>query len=259
MGILNLTPDSFSDGGRFQQCDDAVAHARSMMAQGAALVDVGAESTRPGHKPIPAGEEWSRMADVLSLLAREGIPFSVDTTKAAVARQALVAGACMVNDVSGLQDVRLASLAAEHGAWLVLTHTGPGALGGTSFWEDGLLDSALEKALQAGMKMGRIMVDPGIGFGKDQSQNIKALASLDGLVARLGLPLLLGVSRKSVLGHITGQGVEGRVAASISAALAAVSRCGAGCAMVRVHDVAPHRDALAVWGALSNAQGGRSP
>ena len=256
VGILNTTPDSFSDGGRYDGLDAALARGRELAAQGAHLVDVGGESTRPGAQPVPAEVEIERVVPVIERLAAD-TPVSVDTRKAAVARAALGAGARVVNDVSGGRDPELLEAAAQAGAVLILGHLrGEPA----TMQEDVAFDAvvaevgdelavSIERARRAGVK--EIVADPGIGFGKRLEQNLALVAGAGGLRARLGVPILLGLSRKSFLGCLTGEPVERRDEASHAAAAVAVF---AGADALRVHDVPGAVRAVAVAEALRGAR-----
>lgn len=260
MGVLNLTPDSFSDGGRFTDRAQAVDHALAMEVAGADILDVGGESTRPGSAPVDADEERRRVVPVVEALAtRLSIPISIDTTRAETARAAIDAGAELVNDVSALRfDPSLADVTARSGAGLVLMH-----MRGTPVTmqrvppSDDILPEverdllvALDTAVDAGIDVERCVLDPGIGFGKTVDQNVELLARLD-RIARLDRPMLVGTSRKSFLGTITGRGVDERLAATISSVTAAVL---GGAHIVRVHDVAPCVDAVRVADAVLKAE-----
>jgi dihydropteroate synthase len=260
MGVLNVTPDSFSDGGRFLDPESAYARMRDMARQGAAICDVGAESTRPGAVPVPLEEELRRLAPVLSLVRERGLPLplSVDTSKAPVAAVALEAGAVLVNDVTaGRGDPAMLPLVAERGAALCLMHMrgDPRTMQDDPRYGDvvaevrDFLAARLEEALAAGVREERVLLDPGIGFGKTLEHNLALLAGLPALAA-LGRPLVVGVSRKGMIGALTGRATGDRLAGSLAAALAAVAR---GAAVVRAHDVRETVDALAVWSAV---QGG---
>lgn len=260
MGILNVTPDSFSDGGRFFDPADAIARARRMAEEGADLVDVGGESTRPGAPAVTADEEAARVVPVVrAIRAALDLPVSVDTRKAAVAREALAAGADVVNDVSGLADPGMASVVAPSGAGLVLMHMRgtPETMQGLTDYGDVVDDVAAElagslaRADAAGIARERVVLDPGIGFAKTAEQNLALIASLDRIQARLGRPLLLGVSRKSFIGSLLG-GVpaEARDAGTTGACVAGLAR---GARLFRVHDVRAARQALDVaWTILRN-------
>ena len=258
MGILNLTPDSFSDGGRFFGFDDAVRRAREMAAEGADLIDLGGESTRPGSAEVSADEEAARVVPVLRAL-RDAVdlPLSVDTRKAAVAREALAAGADVVNDVSGLADPGMADAVAPSGAGLVLMHMRgtPATMRGLTDYADVVDDVAAElsvslaRADAAGIARERVVLDPGIGFAKTAEQNLALVASLRRLESRLGRPVLLGASRKAFIGVLLG-GVPAaeRDAGTVGACVAGLAR---GARLFRVHDVRSARQALDVaWAVL---------
>jgi len=252
MGVLNVTPDSFSDGGEFLSLDSALAHAEQMIAEGADIIDVGGESTRPGGAAIvSAEEELKRVLPVIEQLTkRSTVPISIDTTKASVARAALDAGAAIVNDISALRfDSQIADEVAKSGAGLVLMHSRgtPGALHGlvpvANIIEEVTtsLRSSIAIAEQRGVTRESIVIDPGIGFGKSQEQNLELIAKLDQLVAAfLDFPLLIGTSRKSFLGRILADEngnlapVEDRLHGSMASLTAAVLK---GAHIVRVHDV----------------------
>ena len=258
MGVLNLTPDSFSDGGRWPDTDAAIASAMAMIDDGVDLLDLGAESTRPGAPTVPADLELSRLVPVIQALADCGRPLSVDTRKPPVMRAVLDLGVDMINDVSGFSDPQaIAALSASRAACCVMHMLGePLTMQQDPVYRDVvsevcqmLADRAA--ALQAaGVDRSRIVIDPGIGFGKTLEHNLALLADLPSLVA-LGWPVLVGVSRKSMLGALTGRAVDRRLSASLSAMLAAVA---GGAQIVRVHDVPETVDALRVWRAVSDAR-----
>ena len=258
MGVLNLTPDSFSDGGRFIDVDAAVAHALAMVDEGADLIDLGAESTRPGAPPVPAAQEIDRLMPVLGRLKDCGRPLSVDTRKPEVMRAAIAAGADMINDVAGFADAAaIDAVAADARVACCVMHMqgDPLTMQQAPAYRDVVVevrDRLVERAValqDRGVAAGRIVVDPGIGFGKTLAHNLSLLRRLDEL-AGAGWPVLVGVSRKSMLGAITGRPVGERLPGSLAAMLAAVAH---GARIVRVHDVAPTRDALAVWAAIGEA------
>ncbi|MET0403429.1 MAG: dihydropteroate synthase [Cystobacter sp.] len=266
MGVVNVTPDSFSDGGRFLRADDAVAHALRLAEAGADVLDLGAETTRPGSQPVAASEQLARLMPVLEgLRARTDVPLSVDTTRAEVAREALRAGAVLVNDISGFRfDPALARVTAEAGAACCLMHIQgtPETMQHAPRYADvvdevlDFLDESVARALAAGIPRERILVDPGIGFGKTLGHNLFLLRRL-GELRVLGLPLLVGTSRKGFLGTLTGgRPVEQRLAATLGSVAALAARGDAD--FVRVHDVAEARDALAVVEALRGALSGGS-
>ncbi|MBI5918303.1 MAG: dihydropteroate synthase [Nitrosomonadales bacterium] len=254
MGIVNVTPDSFSDGGHHASAAAAIAHARLLIAQGADILDVGGESTRPGAAPVSQQEELDRVLPVIEGLRDAAFPISIDTYKPAVMRAALDAGACMVNDVNALQAEGALEIVAQSDAAVCLMHKRgdpqnmqqrPDYAEVTSEVLD-FLRSRLQAAEAAGIARSRLLVDPGFGFGKSLEHNLALLRELSRF-ADLGVPVLAGLSRKSMLGAITGQSVEHRGAASVAAALIAVQR---GASIVRVHDVSVTVDALKVWRAV---------
>jgi dihydropteroate synthase len=252
MGVVNVTPDSFSDGGLFAEAGTAVAHALALAGEGADIVDIGGESTRPGHAPLDAETEAARVLPVIrGTLAGSTVPVSIDSYKSEVARAALAAGAAIVNDVWGCQrDPAIAAVAAEHGAPMILMHNREAADAGLDILAEVLrfLERSLAIATSAGVPRAQIVVDPGIGFGKTPEQNLLLIDRLDRLRDALGCPVLLGASRKSTLGLITGKTVPAeRLAASLSAHLYGVMR---GAAIIRAHDVDAHLDALKVWAAI---------
>lgn len=255
MGIVNVTPDSFSDGGRFAAVDDAIAHARSLICEGADILDIGGESTRPGAEPVDAEDEWRRIAPVLEALAESGVPLSVDTRHAAVMRKALDLGADMINDVHGfLGDGAVDAVAASSAALCVMHMRGdPRTMQSAPVYADvvdevlGFLRNRVRVLRDARVAAARLLVDPGIGFGKTLHDNLALLAA-SARFARLA-PVLVGVSRKSMIGQLTGRSMHDRLAGSVAGALAAVAH---GASLVRVHDVAATRDALAVWSAIDD-------
>ena len=253
MGILNVTPDSFSDGGRFNAPDAAVVQAKKLVADGADIIDVGAESTRPGHTPITAEEEIRRLAPLLdALLTEVDAPFSIDTYKAATARYAVERGVCVINDVWGLQrDPAMAAAVAETGAAVVVMHNRDNVDPALDIVADmkRFFDRSLDLARQAGILRAHVMLDPGIGFGKTKVQNLAALRATDRLAVEYGLPVLIGVSRKSLFGLLIGADVDARLIGTIAANLATLAR---GARIFRVHDVADHRAAFAVWDAIEH-------
>jgi len=257
IGIINVTPDSFSDGGHLPSVEAAISHGERLMADGSRLLDVGGESTRPGARPVPADEEIARVVPVIAGLIKRGIsPVSVDTRKADVARAALDAGAAVVNDVSGLQyDPELAAVVAPADAGMILMHTR-----GTPATMDDLaryahvapevaaeLAATAEKAERAGIARERIVLDPGFGFAKTATQNFRLLDELATIVA-LGYPVAVGLSRKRFLGAATGRPVEDRDRATAVACALAWER---GARLFRVHDVVMTREALALAGATT--------
>jgi dihydropteroate synthase len=260
MGIVNVTPDSFSDGGRLDDAQAAIAHALRLQEEGADILDVGGESTRPGAVPVPADEEIRRVLPVIEALARRGCMVSVDTMKPDVMRAALDAGAAMVNDVMALRAPGALEVVAASGAAVCLMHMQgePQRMQQAPSYTDVVAD--VKRFLQdrvaaceaAGIGRERLLIDPGFGFGKTLEHNLSLLKHLDRM-AELGLPVLVGLSRKSMLGALTGRGVDAREFASVAAHLAAVAR---GARLLRVHNVAAMRDALAVWNAVEEQQDG---
>ena len=253
MGILNVTPDSFSDGGRHSDLAAAVAHAKTMVADGAAIVDVGGESTRPGHVPVPEDEELRRVFPALEALGAElDAPISIDTSKAAVAREAARLGACVINDVWGLQrDPRMADAVAETGSAVVVMHNRDAADPAIDILDDveRFFERSLNLAAGAGVPFGRILLDPGVGFGKTRQQNHACIWNLDRF-RRLGAPILVGLSRKSFIGGIIDAEVDRRLPGTLAADTIALMR---GASVLRVHDVIENRAALAVFMALKTA------
>jgi dihydropteroate synthase len=256
MGVVNVTPDSFSDGGVNYRAEDAVSTARRMAAEGAALVDVGGESTRPGARPVPLDEELRRVMPVLEAL--EGsVTVSIDTAKAEVARRAVELGAVLVNDVTALRaDPELAGVVAESGSYLCLMHMlgEPRTMQVDPRYDDvvaevaAFLEERLRVAVDAGIAEERICVDPGFGFGKTVEHNFELLRRLDEIAA-LGRPVLVGISRKRALGRILGdpEATTGPLSASLAAAVAAYER---GATILRVHDVRETVEALTVAAAV---------
>jgi dihydropteroate synthase len=261
MGVVNVTPDSFSDGGRFLDPAAAVARAERLAEEGADLVDLGGESTRPGAAPVPAEEERRRVVPVIAALRARGfgLPISVDTCKGAVARAALQAGADLINDVSGLADPALAAAVAAAGVPVVVMHMRgtPADMAGRATYRDLLAEVAAElreglaRALAAGIPAERVILDPGLGFAKTPAQTVELLARVGELRA-LGRPLLVGPSRKRFIGELTGAPVEERLPGTLAAVTACVL---AGVELIRVHDVAAARQAAQVAQALRGAGG----
>lgn len=253
MGILNVTPDSFSDGGKFQSYEAALAQAKKLVAEGADVIDIGAESTRPGHTPVEEDVELARLAPILpQLVAAVEKPISIDTSKAAVARYAISVGVAIVNDVWGLQkDPAMADTVAEGEAAVVIMHNRDGVDPDLDVLDDmrRFFDHSLALADKASIPRRRIILDPGIGFGKTKDQNLFVLRRLDYLLD-YDLPLLVGVSRKSLLGAMVGSEVEARLVATLAANLAAAAR---GASIFRVHDVAEHVAAFKVFDAIARA------
>lgn len=256
MGIVNVTPDSFSDGGDHATAEAAIAHGLALVEQGADLLDVGGESTRPGADEVPLDEELRRVVPVIEgLAARCAVPISIDSSKPEVMRAAVAAGAGMINDVYALRRPGALDAAAELGVPVVLMHMlgEPRSMQDAPHYEDVMADvhrflaERIFACEMAGIDRGRILVDPGFGFGKNLQHNLQLLAGLQHLTG-LGVPLLAGLSRKRSIGELTGRDIPAqRAVGSVAAHLIAVQR---GAAIVRVHDVAATVDALKVWAAV---------
>jgi dihydropteroate synthase len=254
MGVVNVTPDSFSDGGHFFDTRRAVEHARILIEEGADILDIGGESSRPGAEPVGLEEELRRVMPVLEKLGALPVPVSVDTCKPEVMRRAIAAGAAMVNDINALRERAALQAVAESQAAVCMVHMQgePRTMQQDPHYEDvvseveAFLAKRVEAAQQAGIGRDRIVLDPGFGFGKKTGHNLELLRGLP-RIAGLGQPVLVGLSRKSLFGKITGKAVADRVSASVAAALLAAER---GAALVRVHDVAATRDALLVLNAI---------
>jgi dihydropteroate synthase len=249
MGVLNITPDSFFDGGRFFDRDLAIRRLEELASEGADIIDIGGESTRPGSLAVSENEELDRVLPVLEAAAAFDVPISIDTTKSAVARRALEAGAEIINDISGLRfDPDLARLAADSGAGLVMMHMRgePRTMQDHIHYDDLIgdirmeLSESVEVATGAGCRRDQLVVDPGIGFGKTAEQNLELIDEL-GRIGELGLPVLIGPSRKSFIGKTLGLEVEDRLEATLAACVVALVR---GARIFRVHDVLPARRAL---------------
>jgi len=259
MGILNTTPDSFSDGGRFLEEDTAVTGALEMAREGAAIVDIGGESTRPGSDPVSLDEELRRVMPVLErLVASSPAPVSVDTMKAEVARRALVAGAAMINDVSAFRhDADMAAVVAEGGCPVCLMHMQglPKTMQDDPRYDDvvddvmAFLEERMEYAVGAGVAEEQIALDPGIGFGKTAAHNLRLLKDLDRLTA-LGRPVVLGASRKRFIGAVLGAAPDCRIMGTVSTTVMGLER---GAAVFRVHDVRANYEALRVAQAIMEA------
>jgi dihydropteroate synthase len=259
MGILNVTPDSFSDGGRFLMLDDALRQAELMLQSGAAIIDVGGESTRPGAEQISEDEEIGRVVPVIEAICEfTDVPVSVDTSKAGVMRAAVAAGAAMINDVRALQEPGAQDAAVELQKPVCLMHMQgqPGTMQEGPAYSDVVaevtefLATRIQSCVEAGMDRELIVVDPGFGFGKTQTHNVELLANLRQLLD-LGRPVMVGLSRKSMLGELTGRETSERLPASIAAAVIALQ---SGASIVRVHDVAATVDALKVTQAVEEAR-----
>ena len=253
MGILNVTPDSFSDGGRFDAPERALAQARRMIAEGAGILDIGAESTRPyGSTPVTADEEWQRLSPVLADVVALGTPVSIDSMKAAVVARALEAGVAIANDVWGLQrDPDMARVAAEHDVPVVVMHNRDDVDGSIDIVDDikSFFDRTLAIAAHAGLASRNLVLDPGIGFGKTPRQSMIALARLAELKS-FGLPILVGASRKKFIASVVPSEPLERLGGSLAAHLLSVQR---GATIIRAHDVAPTVQALRVAAAIEGS------
>ena len=258
LGIVNVTPNSFSDGGRFLDASHAIAHGLALVAEGADLVDVGGESTRPGAEAVPAEEELRRVIPVVSALAREGVAVSVDTMKPEVMRAAIDAGCAVVNDVNAFRAPGAIEAVARGGVGVIAMHMQgtPTTMQQAPHYDDVVAEVASylherAQALEAGgVARDDIVIDPGFGFGKTLEHNLALFRSLPALAA-VGYPLLAGVSRKRMIGEITGRALAERAAGSVAAALLAVQN---GASLVRVHDVRETVDALRVWRAIESPE-----
>ncbi|HCE07619.1 MAG TPA: dihydropteroate synthase [Oxalobacteraceae bacterium] len=260
MGILNLTPDSFSDGGHFHSLELALSRADQMIAEGADLIDIGGESSRPGAEPLPLAEELRRVMPVLYALRDCGVPLSIDTYKPEVMREAIAAGADMINDINGFCAPGALEAVRDADCALCVMHMqrDPQTMQVAPQYQDpvrevsAFLRERIEVLEQAGVARGRLCIDPGFGFGKSLPHNLALLKNVGAMQSELGLPLLAGLSRKSMIGAITGKPVAQRLAGSLGAALVAA---GQGARILRVHDVAETVDALKVWQAGKNGGG----
>jgi dihydropteroate synthase len=252
MGVLNVTPDSFSDGGRYATLEFAVSRAEEMIGQGVDLIDVGGESSRPGAPALPVDEEMRRVMPVLYALRDLGKPLSVDTTKPQVMREAIIAGVDMINDINGFRAPGAIEAVLGSDCALCVMHmqNTPQTMQARPAYADVVgevihfLRQRIDAMVAAGVERERICVDPGFGFGKTLEHNLALLRGIGALRAELGLPVLAGLSRKSMIGAITGKPVEQRLAGSLAGALAALAH---GARIVRVHDVAETVDAFKVW------------
>jgi dihydropteroate synthase len=259
MGVLNVTPDSFSDGGRFSDRPSAIEHARRMIAEGAAIIDIGGESTRPGASPAKLGEELERVIPVIEAVRRESPVFiSVDTSKPEVMRAAVAAGADIINDVRALTETGALEAAAASNAGLCLMHMlgEPRTMQAAPHYDNvvedvsGFLAARMRACREAGVDAARLTIDPGFGFGKTAAHNLALLKNLAAL-AVLGAPLVVGLSRKSMLAKITGRPVESRIPGSVALAAIAVTN---GARIVRAHDVAATLDAVRVAAAVGKGE-----
>lgn len=256
MGILNVTPDSFSDGGQFAALDAALSHAEQMLDAGVDIIDIGGESSRPGAPAVPIETELARIMPVLYALRDCGKPLSIDTCKPEVMRQALAAGADMINDIRGFQGEGALAVVKDSDCGLCVMHMQnlPRTMQAAPHYTDVVAEviqffrQRVDTLVTGGIDRARLSIDPGFGFGKTLAHNLALIQNLQHITDAIGLPLLAGVSRKNMIGEITGQPQGRRMAGSIAAALACVVN---GARLVRVHDVAETVDALAVWRALA--------
>ncbi|MFZ6644589.1 dihydropteroate synthase [Undibacterium sp. TJN25] len=256
MGVLNVTPDSFSDGGQYAALDSAITHAEQMIEDGVDIIDIGGESSRPGAPALPLEEELRRVMPIIYALRDCGKPLSIDTYKPEVMQEAILAGVDLVNDINGFRDPRAVQLAANSDVALCVMHmqNTPSDMqlkpeyGNVNEEVMRFLQDRVEVLTAAGVERDRISIDPGFGFGKTLQHNVDMLKNIGDFQQQLQLPLLAGLSRKSMIGAITGKPVERRMAGSLGAALAAVAQ---GAKIVRVHDVAETVDALKVWQAMA--------
>lgn len=258
MGVLNVTPDSFSDGGRFASLDAAITQAERMIESGVDIIDIGGESTRPGAPPVSVAEELRRVMPVIYALRDAGKPLSVDTRRPEVMREAIEAGADMINDINGFRSGGSLSLLRDSDCALCIMHMQgePQTMQQDPHYDDvfaeisGFLMQRCQEAVASGISRQRLCIDPGFGFGKTLEHNLALLGRLGEMQAALGLPLLAGLSRKSMIGKLTGKPPAERMAGSVAAALFAAQQ---GARIVRVHDVAETVDALRVWQAATSA------
>lgn len=256
MGILNVTPDSFSDGGQFNSLDGAISHAEQMIQDGVDIIDIGAESSRPGAQALSLDEELRRLMPVIYALRDCGKPLSIDTYKPAVMREAILAGVDMINDITGFQSAEAIDTVADGNVGLCIMHmqSSPTNMQLKPYYDNvneevlDFLRHRVSECDHAGIGRNRICIDPGFGFGKTLAHNISMFKCIHDYQLELGLPLLAGVSRKSMIGEISGKSVERRLAGSLAGALAALAQ---GAKIVRVHDVAETVDAIKVWQALN--------
>jgi dihydropteroate synthase len=256
MGILNVTPDSFSDGGRYQALEFAMERAEQMIKDGVDIIDIGGESTRPGSPSVPVQEELDRVMPVIYALRELGYALSIDTCKPEVMREAIIAGADMINDINAFRAPGAIEAVADSDVGLCVMHMQgtPQDMQAEPVYQDvveevnAFLRERLDALLAAGVTRERVTIDPGFGFGKTVAHNVALLRSINHMQRELGLPVLAGLSRKSMIGALTGRPVEQRLAGSLGGALAAVAQ---GARIVRVHDVAETVDALKVWNAAT--------
>ncbi len=258
MGVLNVTPDSFSDGGRYLKLESAISRAEQMIEDGVDIIDIGGESSRPGSQALPLDEELSRVMPVIYALRDCGKPLSIDTYKPQVMREALLAGVDMINDISGFRSEEVIRAVQNSDAGLCVMHMQnlPDTMQVSPAYEDvnqevtAFLRERIVALEQAGIERERICLDPGFGFGKTLEHNVAMFGHLSQFQSELGLPLLVGMSRKSMIGALTGRAAPERLAGSLAAALAARQH---GAKIIRVHDVAETVDAYKVWDTLSQA------
>lgn len=256
MGVLNVTPDSFSDGGQFQSLDAVVSRAEQMIDEGVDIIDIGGESSRPGATPLPIDEELRRILPVVFALRDCGKPLSIDTYKPAVMVEVLAAGADMINDISGFRDMAALTAVKESDCGLCIMHmaSDPQHMQRDPVYQDvvqqvsDFLSERVRQMEACGIARERLSIDPGFGFGKTLEHNLALLKHIRQVATSLGLPLLAGMSRKSMIGNLTGRPVEQRLAGSLAAAIVATVN---GAAILRVHDVAETIDALKVWRAAT--------
>ena len=260
MGVLNVTPDSFSDGGRFVDVSAALDHAERMIEAGAAIIDVGGESTRPGAAPVAADEEIRRVIPIIEGLVSRGARVSVDTSKPEVIRAALSVGVHLINDVRALQSPGALEAAAEGSAAICLMHMQgtPVSMQKAPAYQDVVIEvsdflkARVEACVASGIDRNRLVVDPGFGFGKTLDHNLALLRGLPKIAAAIGLPILAGLSRKSMLSELTGRPVHERLAGSLALAFAALE---GGARIIRCHDVAETSDVVKVWAAVRGRGG----
>lgn len=261
MGVLNVTPDSFSDGGRFHSLELALSHAEQMIAEGVDIIDIGGESSRPGAPSLPLEEELGRVMPVLYALRDCGKPLSIDTCKPHIMREAVAAGVDMINDINGFRSEGAVSAVAGSDCALVIMHmqSDPQTMQVNPAYQDvvaevtAFLRARAQTLEQAGIRRSQLCIDPGFGFGKTLAHNLALLKNIGQMQNALKLPLLAGLSRKSMIGSITGRPVEDRLPGSLAAALAAVAQ---GAHILRVHDVAETVDVLKVWQAATRKNDG---
>jgi dihydropteroate synthase len=259
MGILNVTPDSFSDGGKFQSLDHAITHAEQMIEDGVDIIDIGGESSRPGAMPLPADEELKRVIPLIYALRDCGKPISVDTYKPEVMREAIIAGVDIINDIRGFESLEARAVVADSDVGLCVMHMqkSPDVMQLQPNYENvtreviAFLQERCDQLTAAGVEKNRLTIDPGFGFGKTLEHNIQLLQSIGKIQEELGLPVLAGISRKTMIGTITGKVVERRMAGSLAAAIAAMAQ---GARILRVHDVAETVDAIRVWHAVNTVK-----